>query len=209
VALEVGRTIRLNQYKPSPKGDRTRMKLPKRLLAVAGLASAAAAAAPLMFSVNAANAAPAANTTVKVTTHLSNRPDTDNKGQLWAYDNMSRQFTITSDGAGRYTVDISDNGSFTSVLAPEVLNTPLSVHGSVTGVQEYIVNSSAAPDTSALPSQVGPTTYTSDMILKGLFHNDGTASFDGDGTYTYTYQAGGQTYTQYDHDPFYKGGLIG
>jgi hypothetical protein len=169
------------------------MKSPIRLL-VGGAAGLAAAAVPLVLAATAATAAPA---TVKANTHLSNRADTCDcaaPGGVWAHDNLSRQFTVTAQSGGNYQVNITDNGSFAAIADP-VSGAPLTVNGSVTGTQTYLVNSARGPDVSALPSQIGSTTSTSDMILGDLFHG-GNASFVGNGAYSYTYTAGGHTYTQ-------------
>jgi hypothetical protein len=144
------------------------MKLFKGLL-IAG----AAAAVPLIFVANAASAAPA---TVKAMTHLSDRPDTtsavtgvhSDNGDVWAYDNLSRQFTVTQTGANTYKVDIADNGSFSAVADP-VTGAPINANGSVKGTNTYFVTSSQGPVPSALPSQVGADVSTSQMIQHYLF----------------------------------------
>jgi hypothetical protein len=169
------------------------MKNPIRLL-VGGAAGLAAAAVPLVLAATAATAAPA---TFKATTHLADRSDTCDcpgvVGGVWAHDNLSRQFTVTPQSGGNYQVNITDNGSFAAIADP-VSGVPLTVNGSVTGTQSYIVNSTKGPDASALPSQIGDSTSTSEMILNDVFHGNG--SFVGGGTYSYTYTTGGHTYTQ-------------
>jgi hypothetical protein len=169
------------------------MKSPIRLL-VGGAAGLAAAAVPVLLLANAATAAPA---TFKAVTHLSNRADTCANSTLpnnvWAYDNMSRQFTVTQTGTDTYTVNITDNGSFAAMADP-VSGAPLNVHGSLTGTQTYTVTADRGPDASALPSQIGDGTSTSDMITQDLFH--GANATMGDGAYSYTYQAGGHVYIQ-------------
>jgi hypothetical protein len=188
------------------------MKLLKGLL-LAG----AAAAVPLVFAANAASAAPNA---VKAVTHLSDRPDTcacvtgvpSANGDVWAYDNMSRQFTVTQTGLHTYQVDIVDNGSFSAIAEPNNVDmtTPhlIQANGSVKGTNTYFVESNQAPDASALPSQVGPDVSTTSMIQHYLFGDKGTIT--GYGDYTYTYRAGGETYTQTSAvKPYISGDITG
>jgi hypothetical protein len=148
----------------------------------------------------AASASPSA--TVTATTHLADRPDTcDAKtavsspnGYVWAYDNMARQFTITSNGDGTYTVAIADTGSFSAIADP-VTGATISAHGSVNGTNQYTVTATQGPNVSGLPAQVPGDTSTSAMITTELFHA-GTAKITGEGNYTYSYRAGTHTYTQ-------------
>ena len=173
------------------------MKLFKGLLL-----GGAVAAVPLIFVANAASAAPA---TVKAVTHLDNRPDTcacvtdapSTNGYVWAYDNLSRQFTVTPLGGQRYQVDIADNGSFSAFADPNsgLTTAPaINANGSVKGTNTYFVTSDQAPDASALPSHVGPEISTSSMIQDDLFGGHGRIT--GYGDYTYTYRTGGETYAQ-------------
>jgi hypothetical protein len=181
------------------------MKLPKRLLAVAGVATGAAL--PLLFAATAAHAAPA---TVKAVTHLSNRDDTcdcvtnttDANGYVWAHDNMSRQFTVTNNQDGTYTVNITDNGSFTAFAEPNSQTSPgtynpITASGSVTGTQTYIVTSpKQGPNTSTLPSQISNGESTTQMI-DGMFGLDPTTYFPTLRSYTYSYRSNnGSTYMQ-------------
>jgi hypothetical protein len=192
------------------------MKPTKRLLAVDAVAGAAAAA-PLMFAANAATAVPA---TVKAETHLANRSDTcadcvtsqwSPNGYVWAYDNMSRQFTITQTDASHYTVDIADTGSFRSIADP-VTGSPLTVNGSVKGTQSYTVTSTQAPNTKNVPSQIGDDTSTTNMITQDLFGGRIDSSKVSNVSWTYTYQAGGHTYTQssaFQPPTYSQGGITG
>jgi hypothetical protein len=171
-------------------------KLVKRgLLGVAALSAPVSAALVLPI---AASASP--SNTVTATTHLSDRPDTcacttNNPDQVWAYDNMSRQFTITNNHDGHYTVAITDNGSFSASSEPNskdlTINHPISANGSVKGTQTIDVTATAGPNTSALPSQLPGSVSTSDM-LSSLFPNGTIGQWD----YNYNYHAGNQTYTQ-------------
>jgi hypothetical protein len=180
------------------------MKSPIRLL-IGGAAGLAAAAVPLVLAATAATAAPA---TVNANTHLSNRTDTCDcaaVGGVWAHDNMSRQFTVTPRSGRNYQVNITDNGTFAAIADP-ISGAPLSVNGSLTGTQSYIVNSATGPNASKLPSQIGDGTDTSTMILQDLFGGNG--SFVGDGTYLYSYKAGGHTYTQSSAAPYAWGDIV-
>jgi hypothetical protein len=162
------------------------MKLPKRLLAVAGVATGAAI--PLLFAATAANAAPA---TVKVVTHLSNRADTAPSGIVWAYDNISRQFTLTNNGGGDYTVNVTDNGSFTANTDPGT-GAPINATGSLTGTETWDVTGVTGVKANALSSQTPNTVLTSTMIQDLL---PGSApSLE---SYTFTYRSdNGSTYSQ-------------
>jgi hypothetical protein len=175
------------------------MKLSKRLLAVAGTATAVAA--PLLFAASAANAAPA---TVKVVTHLANRTDTcegatnvsSPNGNVWAYDNISRQITITNNGHGDYTVNVSDNGSFSAFAQPNNTdqNTfyPIHTTGSIKGTEVWQVTGALGVDSSALSSQTPDSVSTTQMITELL--PGGNATMD---SYGFNYQSGnGSTYSQ-------------
>jgi hypothetical protein len=181
------------------------------------LVAGAAAAIPTMVAANAASAAPA---TVKAVTHLDDRADTcacvtnvsNDNGYVWAYDNMSRQFTVTpvTGQLNQYKVDIVDNGSFSAIAEPnnKDLTTahPIKANGSVTGTQTYLVTSNDAPSASALPSHVGADVSTTNMIEHYLFANGTIIS----GDYTYTYRAGNQLYTQSSTaDPQITGNITG
>jgi hypothetical protein len=177
----------------------------------------AASAIPLMF---AANAASATGTTVSAATHLLNRPDTcacttnvsSDNGNVWAYDNLSRQFTVTDNGGGSYKVVITDNGRFKAFAEPNNPDPshfyPIQANGSVSGTNTYFVQSNQPPVASAVPSQIPNKVSTSDMIIQDLFKG-GNASITGYGNYTYTYQSGTQTYTQTSTSPFITGNITG
>jgi hypothetical protein len=171
--------------------------------------TAAAAAGALALGTGAAGTALAdsgGTDTVTAVTHASSHPDTcacttdvtSANGNVWAYDNLARHFTVTPEnGPGNYQVTITDNGSFAAFAEPNSpdLSTfhPISANGSVRGTITYDVQSSNTPDPSALPAQEPGDVSTSDMI-SALF--GGQASIVGGGAYTYTYKAGGDTYTQ-------------
>jgi hypothetical protein len=161
----------------------------KLILAVAALAGIAAFAAPTAAS---AAASPA---TVKAVVHASQHPDTSNVCNtgaigpdcVWGYDNMSRQMVVTPTGSGTYTVNITDQGSFTGFADP-VTGAPLASNGPVKGTYQLTVTSANSPNPANLPSQMNGDVSTSAMI-KALFGNDPNIQITG-GPYTYSYQNG-------------------
>jgi hypothetical protein len=165
------------------------VKLPKRLLAIAGVATGAAI--PLVFAASAANAAPS---TVKVVTHLSNRADTAPSGIVWASDNISRQFTLINNGGGHYTVNVTDNGSFTANTDPGT-GAPINATGSLTGTETWDVTGVNSVNANALSSQTPSTVSTSTMIEEML---PGASDISTNITsYTFTYRSdNGSTYSQ-------------
>jgi hypothetical protein len=85
--------------------------------------------------------------TVTAVTHIQNAQDTTsgtatsvldpNFGPVWAYDNITKQFTVTQLSPGSYKVDLQVHGSFDSFSDPNTglpYNTGLHVTGSVSGV---------------------------------------------------------------------------
>ncbi len=170
----------------------------KRALIVA----TASAVLPLFV----ATAASAESATVKAVTHAANHPDTcacttdelSSNGYVWAYDNLARQFTVTSEGGEIYTVVITDNGSFAAFAEPNNadLNTffPITANGSIRGTITYTVQATEGPDPSALPPQMPGDVSTTEMI-NTLFQDSVIGPLSG-GDYTYTYRAGGDTYVQ-------------
>ena len=184
-------------------------------------AIAVAAVGALGIAVGTAGAALAGpgSGTVKAVTHTSDHPDTCScttdvlsaNGYVWAYDNLSRQFTVTPEsGPGNYQVVITDHGSFAAFAEPNNadLSTfyPITATGSIDGTITYDVYSTTPPDPSALPAQEPGDVTTSEMI-SALF--DGNATIVGGGTYTYTYKAGGETYTQTSSPPYITGDITG
>jgi hypothetical protein len=155
----------------------------KRILLI-GVASAAS-----LFGV-AAVAAPAMASngpgTVTAVTHIQNAQDTTsgtatsvldpNFGPVWAYDNITKQFTVTQQSDGSYRVDLQVHGSFDSFSDPNTglpYNTGLHVTGSVSGVNTYFLNATHAPDPAAVPGQEPDNTGTG-AILDQLFHGTET-----------------------------------
>jgi hypothetical protein len=172
------------------------MKILKGLL-LAGVASAA----PVMFMANTASAAPA---TFKTVTHLANRQDTctcttnvhSPNGDVWALDNISRQFTVTQTAPGTYNVVATDNGSFVASAQPNsgdpTTDYPINVDGTIKGnIAFTVVTSNHGP--SALPSQIPGTESTTQMILAMFGDLSASVSMT---SYNYTYTAGAEVYSQ-------------
>jgi hypothetical protein len=157
-----------------------------------------------LIAMSGASAAAGGQSAFKAVTHASMHPDTcicgspvtSLNGPVWAYDNLSRQFTVVNNGDGTYDLTIVDHGSFTAFAEPNnpsSLTTyfPIEATGSIDGTISYVVTSSSGP--VGLPSQVPGSLSTGDTILL-LFGGNG--SITGGGDYTYTYKAGGDTYVQ-------------
>jgi hypothetical protein len=168
------------------------------------LSSAALVAAFVGIS---SSAAAAGSGTVTASTHASHHPDTCScttnvtspNGDVRAYDNLSRKFTVTSEASpGTYQVVIIDNGSFAAFAEPNNadLSTffPITANGSISGTITNDVSSTTPPVASALPAQE-PGDVTTSAMISALFPG-GNATIVGGGAYTYTYKAGGETYTQ-------------
>lgn len=154
--------------------------------------------------------------TVIAVTHTSHHPDTcscttntpSSNGDVWAYDNLARQFRVTYNGGIDYTVVVTDNGSFAAFAEPNNpdLSTffPITAKGSIRGTITYDVQSLNSP--SGLPAQV-PSDMSTTATIQLLF-NDPSAVVTG-GDYTYTYTAGGDTYVQSSQPPFITGDITG
>jgi hypothetical protein len=178
------------------------MKIKKRLAPIAMAPVGALGIGALTAGAALAGPGPG---TVKAVTHASNLPDTcacttdtlSSNGCVWAYDNLSRQFTVTSNGNNDYTVVVTDHGSFAAFAEPNNadLNTfyPISANGSINGTYTVDVVSASAPNPAAVPAQVSGDQSTS-ATIRMLFNNPSAVVTGGD--YTYTYKAGGNTYTQ-------------
>jgi len=181
----------------------------KRLLVAAG----AAAALPLLATATV-SAAPA---TVKAVTHTQDHPDTctcttntpSPGGSVWAYDNLSRQFAVTDNGGGSYTVVVTDTGSFKAFAEPNNADLgfhPITATGSIKGTYTLAVVADQGPSAKALPSQEPGDVSTTDTVQQ-LFQGHATTITGGD--YTYTYKSGGDTYTQSSQAPFITGDITG
>ena len=155
-----------------------------------------------MFMATTASAAPAQFKTV---THLANRQDTcacttnmpSPNGDVWAIDNLSRQFTVTNNHDGTYSVVATDNGSFAATSQPNdtadlTTNHPIDVTGTIQGTIAFTVTASQAP--SGLPSQTPGNVSTTSMI-QNMF-GDISSSAVQMTSYSYTYTAGAQVYSQ-------------
>jgi hypothetical protein len=127
-------------------------------------------------------------------------------GPVWAYDNLSEQFTVVPDGAN-YKVTIDVTGSFQGFADPgrDGLTTdpnygqPLASSGPVHGTITYEVQSSQAPDPKALPANEPDGTGLG-VALNQLFgQTDGSSIFadnvgpqvvGGGNDYVFSYQNG-------------------
>lgn len=168
-----------------------------------GLAAVAVPAGALMALPMAAHASPSS---VKAVTHASHHEDTTSVsgpgtiadptyGPVWAYDNLSIQFSAAQDTATTYTVTITTHGSFDAIANP-LTGEAYTGHGSVDGTITYDVASSTPPDAKNLPAQESDTAHLGTM-LDQLFgqHVSPTG-----GSYNYSYNqipgAPGGVYTQ-------------
>jgi hypothetical protein len=197
----------------------------KRILLVAAASGAA------MFGV-AAVAAPAMASngprTVTAVTHIQKAQDTTSGtatsvldptfGPVWAYDNITKQFTVTqtgvnADGSHSYKVDLQVHGSFDSFSDPNTglpYPTALDVTGSISGVNTYYVNSPTPPDPSAVPGQESDNTGTG-TILDQLFHSQETAvpGTNSGNWWVFKYQHAGNVMIQrYDTAPSTWGDVV-
>ncbi len=166
-----------------------------------GIAALAVPAGALMaLPMAAASAAP--SNTVSATTHASDHPDTTSVetdfpspgGDVWAYDNLSLQFSAALDPSGRnlYTVTITTHGSFAAVADP-ISGAPYTGTGSVDGTITYEVSSPTAPSAKNLPAQEPGSTLGG--MVNQLFAGKATNIVTG--SYSFTYNPiEGSTYTQ-------------
>ena len=169
------------------------------------LFAATAGAAALAGSV--ALAAPAmASNGVTAVTHSAQHNDTTNVpvytgSDVWALDNLSEHFTVTPEGATRYSVTIGVTGSFQGFADPTT-GAALTSSGPVKGTITYDVNSTTPPDPKSLPAQEPDGTGLG-VALNQLFGvTDGSSMFYnaaslpqlvGGGDYAFSYQNGNYT----------------
>jgi hypothetical protein len=180
-------------------------------------ATVIAAAGALGFGVLGAGSALAGTKTGVVTavTHASNHIDTTsvngplgacqytNYGPVWALDNLSRQFAVTSNGGGNYTVVVTDRGSFSGFADPANCS-KLASSGSISGTYTLYVVSPTGPNPSKLPAQESTTASTTDMVQL-LFGGKATSITGGD--YYFSYQNG--NYVQSSQPPYVTGDVTG
>jgi hypothetical protein len=188
---------------------------------LAALAVPAGVGAIVLMS---AGAGFASNGPVKVVTHIQNAQDTTSGtttsvqdprfGPVWAYDNITKQFTVTHLSDGSYQVDLQVHGSFDSFSDPNTglpYNTGLDVTGSIDGVNTYWVDSPNAPNPAAVPGQEADNTGTG-TILSQMF--GGTYSYDpahpaSGNLWVFTYKHAGNVMTQrYDTAPSTWGDVV-
>jgi hypothetical protein len=132
-------------------------------------------------------------------THSAQHPDTTNVavtatdpstgqpgGDVWAYDNLSEQFTVTPENApGSYSVTIDVTGSFAGFADPGT-GTALSSNGPVAGTIQYDVSSPSAPSKAGLLANQAPGTGLG-AALQQLMPG---STITGGGDYSFSYQNG-------------------
>lgn len=171
-----------------------------RSLAIIGLS----AVVSLGFGVVPAMAA--APGTVTAVTHTMHHPDTTSNGgactvnssggPVWAYDNLSLNYSVTPTGFDTYSVMITAHGSFNAFADPNT-GACYTGHGSVNGWLQYDVTSTVAPDPAAVPAQENGSLGQTAILLTQLFGGDPHAAVSGGGSYNYTYTlVDGVQYTQ-------------
>jgi hypothetical protein len=170
----------------------------KRAIAIASLGALAA----LGFAVGPAVAD--SPSTVTAVTHTMNHPDTtsvagtctgiSDNGPVWAYDNLSLNYSVVNTAVDAYSVTITAHGSFNAISDPTTGDC-YSGHGSVSGWIEYNVTSTTPPDPgNVLKQQIGTTGQWA-ILADQLF--DGNAVFASGGSYFYAYTlVNGAVYTQ-------------
>jgi sugar (pentulose or hexulose) kinase len=159
-------------------------------------AVAIAATGALGLGVLGAGSALAGTGPVTAVTHASQHPDTTNaaggvcgtsdNGPTWALDNLSRQFAVTDNGDGTFTVVVTDHGSFSGFANPADC-TPLTSNGPIDGTYTLTVTSATGPDPAGLKPQYTGAVSTTQMV-RDLF--DGTPTSIVGGDYYYSYQNG-------------------
>jgi hypothetical protein len=124
---------------------------------------------------------------------------TSPNGNVWAYDNISRQITDTNNGHGDYTVNVTDNGSFSAFAQPnnKDQNTfyPISATGSLKGTEVWDVTGVQSVDAAALSSQT-PDGVSSTQMIEDLLPgaNDSTTNLV---SYAFSYRSDNcSTYVQ-------------
>jgi hypothetical protein len=170
-----------------------------------------AAAAAAITAVGLAGSQAMASSSYQAVTHSANHADTTSVtgtatvpspgGPVWAYDNLTEQFSVTPAGAGMWNVTINVNGSFQGFADPRMASEgstdpggPLTSAGSVKGTISYLVSSPNTPNRTLLPAQEADGTGLS-AALAQLF--GGNEQIVGGGSYNFSYnQVGGGTYTQ-------------
>jgi hypothetical protein len=183
--------------------------------AAAVLAGSTAMAAPAMASNGPGTA------TVVASTNEINVPDTTSGtatsvqspfGNVWAHDNVTKMFRVTSNGGGNYTVTETVNGTFSAFDEPntpdgnEVALNP-NVTGQMHGTNTYTVQSSVAPNAAGLPALVddqngnanGGNGFSTGDLIKGIF--GGNASIGGGDTWVFSYHAAHGSMTQSYNTP--------
>jgi hypothetical protein len=175
--------------------------------------TAVAAAAVLTGSVAAA--APALASTgpgsIQAVTHSAQHVDTTSaagsatqdspNGPVWAYDNLTEQFTVSHPAPDAYHVDVQVSGSFQGFADPRMASEgsadpggPLTSAGSVRGTISYDVTSPVGPQRALLPAQE-PDGTGLHTALDQLFNGQATSVVPGSYDFRYN-QVGGAPYEQ-------------
>jgi hypothetical protein len=163
--------------------------------AAAVLAGTAAAAAPAMASdghghkVVASTYSPLHHDTTSVTGSAT-QPSPG--GPVWAYDDLHERFVVTPETSpGNYSLTITVRGSFHGFADPRMASEGstdpggiLGSEGSVRGTIQYDIQSSQAPDPSALP-RVEPNGTGLGAAISQLF--GGSQTTVGGGHYDFAY----------------------
>jgi hypothetical protein len=196
--------------------ERGKMKLSIKGGVIAAVA-AAAVAVPLAGAASASAATvPGA---VHAVTHSAQHLDTtsgpvigalrpSDNGPVWAYDNLSEQFTVVPDGGSNYKVSIDVTGSFQGFADPgangQSVNSlgnpignysqPLDSSGPVHGTISYEIQSSQAPDAKNLPAQELPGTGLGVAIGQLFGEADGLSIFNPAHVGPAQYVSGGSDY---------------
>jgi hypothetical protein len=162
-----------------------------RIVAIAIAATAAGG-----LGVVSAGSALASTGPLIAVTHASDHPDTTSasgpacgtsgNGPTWALDNIARQFRVTSNADGSWTVVVTDNGSFSGFADPTTCQA-LTSTGSIRGTITFDVVSPSPPSASGLaPQYVGDVSTT--QMVRDLFGGQATSVVGG--AYHYSYQNG-------------------
>lgn len=204
-----------------------------RTYAVGSMLAAVAVGASLALVASSAGAAPVVKT-ITVTVQRPGVPDTtvgstatgfyegaDGQvttdqalsvyGPVWAIDNITDKFQVTSLGNHVYKVDRLAKGTFVAFAEPNTglpTVTPLdNVKGKLSGMNSYVVTSSAGPDVSAVTSPEPLGTSSTD-VLHQLFGADAVVT--GGDTWVFGYHTKTSDMVQsYNTDPSVWGNITG
>ena len=169
-------------------------------VSAAGIGAGAASAATVPGAVHAVTHSAQHRDTTNVAVTATDPTTGLPGGSVWAYDNLSEQFTVTPEAApGTYSVTIGVTGSFQGFADP-IPGLAHASSGPVKGTIQYDVQSSTPPDPASLLPNQAPETGLGAAISQ-LF--DGNSAITGGGDYTFSYQNG--SYVQTSQPPFISG----